>query len=81
MTPLGEKIRSKRMNQNMTQKILSEKSGISLKMLRNYELGRNEPGAAALSWLALTLGVSADWLLGIEVHQHHAEHSPKLLTK
>ena len=53
----------------MTQKALSEKSVISVKMLRNYEIGKNEPGAAALSWLAVTLNVSSDWLLGIDCSQ------------
>ncbi len=62
---LGDKIRATRLKQNLTQKALAEKSGISVKMLRNYETGLNEPGAAALSWLALALGISADWLLGI----------------
>lgn len=66
METLGERIKEVRCEKRITQKMLAQKSGISTKMLRNYERGHNEPGAAALGWLAQTLGVSADWLLGLE---------------
>lgn len=65
MNSLGERIREIRIKKNLTQKTLAQRTGISLKMLHNYEIGRNEPGASALSWLAIALNVSSDWLLGI----------------
>lgn len=80
MHTLGEKIKEVRIRQNMTQRVLAEKSGISAKMLRNYETGHNEPGAAALSWLALTLGVSSDWLLGIQPVQSPSPDFPSVLA-
>lgn len=45
---LGEKIREKRKRMNMTQKDLSDRSGISVSFLSDIEKGRTPPSIATM---------------------------------
>ena len=51
---------------NITTGMLSIKTGISDRMIRNYLRGTSQPGGYSLRMLAKALNVSVDWLLGIE---------------
>ena len=51
---------------NMTSGMLSIKTGISERMIRNYRKGTHEPYGYTLKMVAKGLRVSADWLLGLE---------------
>lgn len=60
-----------RLNQIMKEKGLSPamlaiKTGMSDRMIRNYQKGTSTPGSYSLKMLARALGVSMDWLMGIE---------------
>lgn len=60
---LGENLRAQRLAINMSQQVAADRSGISLKAIRNLESGEN---ASTLSLLAYcrTLG-KIDWLMAI----------------
>lgn len=51
---------------NITPGMLSIKTGISDRMIRNYLRGSHQATAYSLKVLAKALGVTADWLLGLE---------------
>ena len=56
------------MNQaNMSQTILSEKSGCSKAAISQYLSGKNTPGPAKVEALANVLGVQSGFLMGFEV--------------
>lgn len=60
---IAERIRLVRQQKNLSQKELSEKSGVNLKSLSRYELGVSIPPADVLKAIADALGVSSDALL------------------
>ena len=51
---------------NLTPGIVAIKSGMSERQIRNYQKGQSQPGGYSLKVLAKALGVSVDYLLGIE---------------
>lgn len=51
---------------NISPGMLSIKTGISDRMIRNYLKGKFQPTGYSLKMLAQGLGVSTDWLLGLE---------------
>lgn len=51
---------------DMNPVMLSLKTGMSPRMIRNYRKGQYQPGAYSVKLIAKALGVSIDWLLGIE---------------
>ena len=44
----------------------SERTGISVTQLSDYQTGKDKPGAIMLQKLARAGGVSVDWILGID---------------
>ncbi len=64
MNPLGKKIVNLLDKQNMTQKELAEKVGVSEITISRYINGSREPKSNILCDIASTLGVSMDYLLG-----------------
>ncbi len=62
-----KRLRESREKKGMTQKDLSNKSGISLSQISHYERGRYFPGGSVLVFFAIALDVSIDWLLGQDV--------------
>ncbi len=61
---LAENIRELRMQFNISQAALSEKTGLSQSAIARWELGKSEPTAEALCVLAEFFEVSVDDLLG-----------------
>ena len=60
-----------RLNQIMNDRKLypidvSRLTGIKVRMIKYYVAGSSQPSAFMLKKLAVGLGVSSDWLLGIE---------------
>lgn len=53
-----------------TQQEFAERLGIHLNQIHRYETGAAEPTPAQLKRIALTLGVTLDWLLGLVDDQH-----------
>lgn len=59
----GEQIRIVRLSQGMTQKELSDKTGISIVMISQYENGARNPKIDKLFKIAKALNISIDILL------------------
>ena len=58
MDKLGIKIRRQRQNKNMTLKMLSESSGLSVSFLSEIERGVSKPSMTSLRSIAQVLGIS-----------------------
>lgn len=61
---IGERIRSIRKDQNLTQKQLGELAGIAEPTIRRYELGKLNPKYETVEKIAAALKVSTGSLLG-----------------
>lgn len=61
---IGERIRSVRKSQNLTQKQLGELAGIAEPTIRRYELGKLNPKYETIEKIAAALKVSTGSLLG-----------------
>lgn len=77
MTLFSKRLKEARTDKNMTQKELSEKSGVSTVMISAYERsntnsGKN-PALNNIYAIATALGVSIDWLCGIDKEQESTE--------
>jgi len=60
----GEKIKAKRCELKMSQQMLAEKSGLSLRTIQNYESGQRHPANIAIvKDIANVIGVSYEYLL------------------
>ena len=66
MLSLGNKIRKSRDLAGLTQEQLAESIGVTRSAIAQYESGEKEPTVHRLADMAIALGVSADYLLGIE---------------
>lgn len=60
---LGQRIRQKRKELQMTQNQLSEKCGVSLNMISHIEVGQSTPSLNTLLRISLALKASIDYLL------------------
>lgn len=60
----GERLREMREFRGMTQKELSEKSGVFQIAISKYERGDNAPTITTLEWLVKALDTTATELLG-----------------
>lgn len=60
----GKRLREARMEKGITQQLLAERVGISLRNYQAYEQGARRPTFETLVGLADELDVSTDWLLG-----------------
>lgn len=65
-TPIAERLKHARKMEGLNQQELADKCGIARNSVFGYEKGVREPDASVLKRMAGALGVSADWLLGIE---------------
>lgn len=63
---LGENIRRARLSRGLTQGALAEALGVSDRAVSRWETGAASPDVTLLTRLALTLGTSADALLGVD---------------
>ena len=66
METLGEKIKALRLEKGLTQPQLAQLVGVSNGMISIWENNIKQPKANYLKKLALTFGVSSDYLLGLE---------------
>ena len=65
MKDLGEKIKSLRLEKDLTQTELAQELGVSKGIISIWENNINEPKATYIQRIALFFGISADYLLGI----------------
>ena len=64
---IGSRIRKDREENNLSQKQLAEKIGVSNSRVSNWEQGLNRPDADILAAICVALDVSPSLLLGIQV--------------
>lgn len=64
---IGSRIRKYREENNLSQKQLAEKIGVSNSRVSNWEKGLNRPDADILAAICVALDVSPSLLLGIQV--------------
>jgi len=62
---LKDKLRKRRKWLEIKQSELAERAGVDQTTISNYELGKTRVDAEALAKIAIALGVSTDWLLGL----------------
>lgn len=60
MMEIKDKIKLNRQRKNITQKELSDLTGISISSIQKYETGERVPGREALSKIEKVLGYSSD---------------------
>lgn len=61
---LGEKLKSARVNNNLSRNQVAELIGVSVSMIGHYETGERVPSVEILLKLASRYKVSIDYLLG-----------------
>ena len=64
---IGSRIRKYREENNLSQKQLAEKIGVSNSRVSNWDQGLNRPDADILAAICVALDVSPSLLLGIQV--------------
>ena len=77
---LGEKIKSLRTNNGMSQEILAKELKINRNHLSRIETGISEPTASILKRLALLFNISIDSLLDIKINTLKPEDKMKKIT-
>lgn len=63
---IGLKIKQKRKDADLTQSQLAELSGVAVITIRQYESNKRQPRADQLRAIASALGVTVDYLLGLD---------------
>jgi transcriptional regulator with XRE-family HTH domain len=66
MKTMGQKLKELRNSLDLSQEILAEQLGVSLKSIQRYESGKYRPDTYALVKLATCFDVSTDYLLGLQ---------------
>ena len=66
MTTFATRLRKCRELLGMSQKQLSEKTGMEQSIISHYEAGRREPSIANLVRIKTAMGIPYDMLLGTE---------------
>lgn len=63
---IAKRIRAERDRKGVTREVMAEAVGISVSFLADLEYGKSGPGLDNLVAIAQYLGVSTDYLLGVE---------------
>ena len=66
MVDLGHRLKTLRLQHNLTQSQLAQKLGLTKSVVSAYETGLRSPSYDVLIHLAKILNVSTDFLLGVE---------------
>lgn len=79
----GKKLKEMRISEGLTQKQLSEKTGISLGSIKNYESGHSEVGLSVIERVLVIPEFKkyALWLMTDEVNEDTGQSSPELLAQ
>lgn len=67
MIDIGAKIKQWRKENDCTQRDMVALTGFSLRTLQGWERGEFTPSLEGIVSLARTMGVTTDWLLGMDV--------------
>lgn len=66
---IGERLREARLAKNKTVKEMAALLHITNRAYRNYEYDAREPNLHILKQICLYLGVSADYIIGIDMYK------------
>ena len=66
MVNLGTRLRTLRLERNITQTEMSKRIGVTKAMISSYELEQRQPSYDVLIKLAAYFGATTDYLLGLE---------------
>lgn len=66
MVNFGKKIKSLRLERNITQKQLADMAGVAVSAISSYESGNRYPSYDVLISLSRIFHVSTDYLLGLD---------------
>lgn len=66
MSTFSFRLREARQHRKIGQTVLSERCGLSGKMIGKYERGERVPSIQTVKTICEELNISADWLLGIK---------------
>lgn len=80
LVDLGLRIRQARTERNISQKALSQKTGISVPYISDIERGKKCVSVDKMLVIAQALQVSADWLLRLDLPQTEYAHSAEAAT-
>ena len=61
----GSRLKAARLKANLTQQVVADELGLTLRTYQRYEAGTTEPTLNHLVSLCITLSVSADYLIGL----------------
>lgn len=78
---IGTRIRKYREEQNISQKQLAEKIGVSNSRVSNWEQGINRPDADMIADICLALNVSPSLLLGVKLSTDELNDHERMLIK
>ena len=68
---LGDKLKSARIQNNLSRKVVAQRIGVSVSMVGLYESDVRQPSLFILIKLAAIYKVSVDYLLGIETNKQN----------
>lgn len=81
MSDFSDRLKTVRLKQGFTQKELASSLNITRAAYSAWESGRNEPSFALLASICKTLGVSADYLIGLSDSSSGSSDSIKRITE
>src|SRR5258708_28705634 len=76
-----DRLKEVRIRLGLTQNELAQRLGTTQARLADWESGKNAPALKALESLALTLDVSADWLLGLSDEEKTVPNQSKMSSE
>ena len=70
---IGKNIRKARRERDMTQDALAERLAVTESAVSQWESGRTVPDLMTVPALCAVLGVTSDWLLGVDAEKRQEE--------
>ncbi|MCI8973164.1 MAG: helix-turn-helix transcriptional regulator [Lachnospiraceae bacterium] len=78
---LGNKLKSARIQNNLSRKVIAQRIGVSVSMVGLYESNVRQPSLPILIKLAAIYKVSVDYLLGTETNKQNILYLDGLTSK
>ena len=78
---LGDKLKSARIQNNLSRKVIAQRIGVSVSMVGLYESNVRQPSLPILIKLAAIYKVSVDYLLGTETNKQNVLYLDGLTSK
>lgn len=76
----GQRLKKARVEKGYTQEDLAKKLNTSKSVISGYESGTNDPRQSIVKEMSKILGVSIDWLMGIEKEHYYNNEKTRLIA-